>query len=223
MFQRKHRSFKVDEEKGDKMRTHCQTIITAGSDNHPHYSHGTPSLCSGVPFGMVLPLPQTTHEQGLGFASPNLLFFSGISSHPPTLVLGWGDYAWTLITPITGEIAFRPLPSPKQLFDERSHFPALPSDFGTLSDSQWQFGSQAATGLSHALFEHQKADSLLSCNKGTRGLDPYRPNLPLPTFWIRPIPRILPTLSISSGNYCAIERHHVIKIFSWPLLAGSDQ
>lgn len=70
------------------MRTHCQTIDTRwGSDNHPHYSHGNTLPYTGVPFGMNYFLPQTTHEQGLGFLTPISLFFRDFAS-PTSLVLG---------------------------------------------------------------------------------------------------------------------------------------
>ena len=50
-------------------------------------------------------LPQTTHEQGAWFFNPNLPYFSGdfVLTHQPSPWIG--DYAWCLITPITGKIA----------------------------------------------------------------------------------------------------------------------
>ena len=87
------------------MRTHCQTIDTRwGSDNHPHYSHGNTLPYTGLPFGMNYFLPQTTHEQGAWFFNPNLPIFQGFRlTHQPSPWIG--DYAWCLITPITGDIA----------------------------------------------------------------------------------------------------------------------
>ena len=87
------------------MRTHCQTIDTRwGSDNHPHYSRGNTLPYTGVPFGMNYFLPQTTHEQGAWFFNPNLPIFQGFRlTHQPSPWIG--DYAWCLITPITGDIA----------------------------------------------------------------------------------------------------------------------
>ena len=49
-------------------------------------------------------LPQTTHEQGAWFFNPNLPIFQGFRlTHQPSPWIG--DYAWCLITPITGEVA----------------------------------------------------------------------------------------------------------------------
>ena len=86
------------------MHTTCQTIDTRwGSDNHPHYSHGNTLPYTGVPFGMNYFLPQTTHEQGAWFFNPNLPIFQGFRlTHQPSPWIG--DYAWCLITPITGEV-----------------------------------------------------------------------------------------------------------------------
>ena len=153
MFQEKYRSFKVDEEKGDKMRTHCQTIDTRwGSDNHPHYSHGNTLPYTGVPFGMNYFLPQTTHEQGAWFFNPNLPIFQGFRlTHQPSPWIG--DYAWCLITPITGEV------TSSDLFRRQSSYSMKEAVFQPhylriFSERYQKF--QAATGLSCA-FEHQKS------------------------------------------------------------------
>ena len=148
------------------MRTHCQTIDTRwGSDNHPHYSHGNTLPYTGVPFGMNYFLPQTTHEQGAWFFNPNLPIFQGFRlTHQPSPWIG--DYAWCLITPITGEIASSDLfrrQSSYSMKEARFPAPLPPYFFGTLSDSK-RAGSKLLRGC-HALSSTRKADSLLSCSK----------------------------------------------------------
>ena len=165
MFKEKHRPFKVDEEKGDKMHTTCQTIDTRwGSDNHPHYSHGNTLPYTGVPFGMNYFLPQTTHEQGAWFFNPNLPIFQGFRlTHQPSPWIG--DYAWCLITPITGEV------TSSDLFRRQSSYsmkeavfqPHYLRIFSERSDSK-RAGSKPLRGCP-ALSSTRKVDSLLSCSK----------------------------------------------------------
>ena len=199
------------------MRTHCQTIDTRwGSENHPHYSHGNTLPYTGVPFGMNYFLPQTTHEQGAWFSTPISLFFRDFVS--PTSPSPWiGDYAWCLITPITGEIAS------SDLFRRQSSYSMKEAVFQPhylriFFRNVIRFKAscfQAATGC-HALSSTRKADTLLSCSKGTRGLDPDRPNLPLPHSGSGPYRRYFLLLSISSGNLASRSRASLtsIKIFS---------
>ena len=177
---RKQRSFNVDEEKETRWAHLPDHRYPLGSDNHPHYSRGNTFLIRS-PFGMNYFLPRdNTSNKELGFFNPNLPIFLWFRlTHQPSPWIG--DYAWCLITPIT-EILQVPTSSVskavirwKKLFSS----PPLPSNFfGTLSDSK-RAGSKLLRGC-HALSSTRKADTLLSCSKGTRGLEPYRPNLPLP-------------------------------------------
>ncbi len=83
-------------------------------------------------------LPQTTHEQGAWFFNPNLPIFQGFRlTHQPSPWIG--DYAWCLITPITGDITSSDLFRLQSSYSiKEAVFSApLPSYFfGTLSDSK---------------------------------------------------------------------------------------
>lgn len=59
--------------------THIDTRL--GTDNHSAYSNGNTLPYTGVPFGMNYFLPQTTHEQGLGF-QPQPSYLSRYSLDP---------------------------------------------------------------------------------------------------------------------------------------------
>ncbi len=193
-FQEKHRSFKVDEKEQDA-HTLPNHRYPLGSGNHPIRT-GTPSLIPNSLLGWTSHfLPQTTHEQGL---APISLFFKEFRlTHSPSPWIG--DYAWYLITYHRRNCKFRPLRPLKTVIRWRSRFPApLPSDFS----ERYQIHSELVPSRYRAVMRSstRKADSLLSCNKGTRGLVTHQTKPATSTFWIRPIPQILPTLSISSGN-----------------------
>ncbi len=159
------------------MRTHCQTIDTRwGSYNHPTILRNTSLILESL-LGWTTP-SQTTHEQGAYFSTPISLFSGFRLTHQPSPWIG--DHAWCLITPITGEIASSTLLL-KQLSDERSFvfWPHYLRFFRTLSDSTVSW-FQAVAGC-HALWAPEKFDSLLFMQqRELEGLDPYRPNLPLP-------------------------------------------
>ncbi len=155
VFQEKHRSFKVDEEKGDKMRTHCcQTIDTRwGSDNHPHiFTLGTPSLIPGPFWDELLPSLNDTRTRSLVF-SPNLPIFR--VSYPPT-----SPWMTTLgASSPRRNCKFRPLPLPNSYSMKKSRFPAphyLRIFRNVIRFTVSWFG---LTGLSKCAFEHQKNDS----------------------------------------------------------------
>lgn len=74
-----------------------------GSNNCHAYSNGNTLPYTGVPFGMNYFVPQTTDSQGSWFFNPTIPIFQGIRlTHQASPWIG--DYAWLLLTPVTGKI-----------------------------------------------------------------------------------------------------------------------
>ena len=153
---RKHRSFKVDEEKETRCAHNARPSIPAGE------AIIIPTIPTEIPFlipefllNELLPSPDDTRTRAW-FSTPISLFFRGFRlTHQPSPWIG--DYAWCLITPITGKLQVPTSSVAKAVIQWRSSFPApLPSYFFrnvTRFKASW---FQVATGLSCA-FEHQKS------------------------------------------------------------------
>ncbi|MBF0818778.1 GH92 family glycosyl hydrolase [Streptococcus acidominimus] len=86
------------------MKTILEQIDTRyGSNNCHAYSNGNTLPYTGLPFGMNYFVPQTTDNQGAWFFQPTIPLFQGIRlTHQASPWIG--DYAWLLITPVTGEM-----------------------------------------------------------------------------------------------------------------------
>ncbi|MGT2716399.1 GH92 family glycosyl hydrolase [Streptococcus respiraculi] len=74
-----------------------------GSNNCHAYSNGNTLPYTGLPFGMNYFVPQTTDTQGSWFFNPTVPIFQGIRlTHQASPWIG--DYAWLLLTPVTGKM-----------------------------------------------------------------------------------------------------------------------
>lgn len=86
------------------MKTILEHIDTRyGSANCHAYSNGNTLPYTGLPFGMNYFVPQTTDNQGSWFFNPTIPIFQGIRlTHQASPWIG--DYAWLLLTPVTGKM-----------------------------------------------------------------------------------------------------------------------
>lgn len=95
---------KTGSQKETPMKTILEQIDTRyGSNNCHAYSNGNTLPYTGLPFGMNYFVPQTTDSQGSWFFNPTIPLFQGIRlTHQASPWIG--DYAWLLLTPVTGKI-----------------------------------------------------------------------------------------------------------------------